>query len=97
MTVEHATDPAVSAYLLILLAAGFFAYCIAIARLGWRFARICGRPWLRRGLRISAAGAAVAVLYGTNKIIYLSPAGAGNSQPANAKSPRSWSRSAHYS
>lgn len=71
LTVEHATDPAVSAYLLILLAAGFFAYCIDIARLCWKFARICGRPWLRRGLRITAAGAAVAVLYSTIKVIYL--------------------------
>lgn len=71
LTVEYATDPAVSAYLLILLVAGFFAYCIDIARLCWRFARICGRPWLRRGLRITAAGAAVAVLYSTNKVSYL--------------------------
>lgn len=71
LTVEYATDPAVSAYLLILMVAGFFAYCIDIARLCWKFARICDRPWLRRGLRITAAGAAVAMLYSTNKVIYL--------------------------
>ncbi|WP_025619388.1 MAB_1171c family putative transporter [Salinispora cortesiana] len=71
LTVEYATDPAVSTYLLILMVVGFFAYCIDISRLCWKFARICGRPWLRRGLRITAAGAAVAMLYSTNKIIYL--------------------------
>lgn len=72
LTVEYATDPAVSAYLLIFMTVGFFAYCIDISRLCWKFARICGRPWLRRGLRITAAGAVVAMLYSTNKIFYLS-------------------------
>ncbi|ABP56627.1 MAB_1171c family putative transporter [Salinispora tropica] len=71
LTVEYATDPAVSAYLLILVTVGFFAYCIDISRLCWKFARICGRPWLRRGLRITATGATVAMLYSTNKIVYL--------------------------
>ncbi|MFF0659137.1 MAB_1171c family putative transporter [Micromonospora tulbaghiae] len=71
LTVEYATDPAVTAYLLIFMVLGFFAYCIDISRLCWRFARICGRPWLRRGLRITAVGAAFALLYSTNKIVYL--------------------------
>ncbi|WDZ82415.1 MAB_1171c family putative transporter [Micromonospora cathayae] len=71
LTVEYATDPAVTAYLLIFMLVGFFAYCTDITRLCWRFARICGRPWLRRGLRITAVGAAFALLYSTNKIIYL--------------------------
>ncbi|SCF29276.1 hypothetical protein GA0074696_4151 [Micromonospora purpureochromogenes] len=71
LTVEYATDPAVTAYLLIFMTLGFFAYCIDIARLCWRFARICGRPWLRRGLRVTAVGAAFALLYSTNKIVYL--------------------------
>ncbi|GIJ30320.1 hypothetical protein Vqi01_54820 [Micromonospora qiuiae] len=71
LTVEYARDPAVTAYLLIFMVVGFFAYCTDITRLCWRFARICGRPWLRRGLRITAVGAAFALLYSTNKIAYL--------------------------
>ncbi|MEU8328709.1 MAB_1171c family putative transporter [Micromonospora sp. NPDC048839] len=71
LTVEYATDPVVTAYLLIFLMLGFFAYCFDITRLCWSFAKICGRPWLRRGLRITAVGAAFALLYSTNKIVYL--------------------------
>ncbi|MEU8183488.1 MAB_1171c family putative transporter [Micromonospora sp. NPDC049047] len=71
LTVEYATDPVVTAYLLVFLVLGFFAYCFDIARLCWGFAKICGRPWLRRGLRITAVGAAFALLYSTNKIVYL--------------------------
>ncbi|WBB75751.1 hypothetical protein O7602_09700 [Micromonospora sp. WMMD1128] len=71
LTVEYARDPVVTAYLLIFMLVGFFAYCTDITRLCWRFARICGRPWLRRGLRLTAVGAAFALLYSTNKIIYL--------------------------
>lgn len=71
LTVEYARDPGVTAYLLIFMLVGFFAYCTDIARLCWRFARICGRPWLRRGLRLTAVGAAFALLYSTNKIVYL--------------------------
>jgi hypothetical protein len=71
LTVEYATDPVVTAYLLIFLLLGFFAYCFDITRLCWGFAKICGRPWLRRGLRITAVGAAFALLYSTNKIVYL--------------------------
>lgn len=71
LTVEYATDPVVTAYLLIFLLLGFFAYCFDITRLCWSFAKICGRPWLRRGLRITAVGAAFALLYSTNKIVYL--------------------------
>ncbi|MFF0319028.1 MAB_1171c family putative transporter [Micromonospora sp. NPDC005252] len=44
---------------------------VGITRLCWSFAKICGRPWLRRGLRITAVGAAFALLYSTNKIVYL--------------------------
>ncbi|MET8040541.1 MAB_1171c family putative transporter [Micromonospora sp. NPDC005215] len=71
LTVEYATDPVVTAYLLIFLLLGFFAYCFDITRLCWSFAKICGRPWLRRGLRITAVGAAFALLYSANKIGYL--------------------------
>lgn len=71
LTVEYARDPVVTAYLLIFMLVGFFAYCTDITRLCWRFARVCGRPWLRRGLRITAVGAAFALLYSTNKIVYL--------------------------
>ncbi|MFC4018964.1 MAB_1171c family putative transporter [Micromonospora sp. GCM10011542] len=71
LTVEYAKDPVVSTYLLIFMLVGFFAYCTDITRLCWRFARVCGRPWLRRSLRITAVGAAFALLYSTNKIVYL--------------------------
>ncbi|MFY1702758.1 MAB_1171c family putative transporter [Micromonospora sp. WMMA1923] len=71
LTVEYATDPVVTAYLLIFMAMGFLAYCFDITRLCWRFARICGRPWLRRGLRVTAVGAVFALLYSINKICYL--------------------------
>lgn len=71
LTVEYATDPVVTAYLLIFLLLGFFAYCFDITRLCWSFARICGRSWLRRGLRITAVGAAFALLYSLNKVGYL--------------------------
>ncbi|MBQ1076772.1 hypothetical protein KBX06_27010 [Micromonospora sp. C31] len=84
LTVEYATDPVVTAYLLIFLLLGFFAYCFDITRLCWSFARICGRPWLRRGLRITAVGAAFALLYSTNKIAYLIAYWAGY-QPAGER------------
>ncbi len=84
LTVEYATDPVVTAYLLIFLLLGFFAYCFDIARLCWGFATICGRPWLRRGLRITAVGAAFALLYSTNKIGYLVAYWAGY-QPAGER------------
>ncbi|MER7167897.1 MAB_1171c family putative transporter [Micromonospora sp. NPDC000207] len=81
LTVEYATDPVVTAYLLIFMVTGFLAYCVDITRLCWRFARICGRPWLRRGLRVTAVGAGFALLYSANKIGYLLAHRAG-SQPA---------------
>ncbi|MEV4824523.1 MAB_1171c family putative transporter [Micromonospora sp. NPDC049274] len=84
LTVEYATDPVVTAYLLIFLLLGLFAYCIDIARLCWSYAKICGRPWLRRGLRITAVGAAFALLYSTNKIGYLVAYWAGY-QPAGER------------
>ncbi|TDB91145.1 hypothetical protein E1091_13850 [Micromonospora fluostatini] len=71
LTVEYATDPVVTAYLLIFMAMGFLAYCVDITRLCWRFARLCGRPWLRRGLRVTAVGAVFALLYSANKTGYL--------------------------
>ena len=71
LTVEYARVPAVTLYLLIFMAIGFFGYCVDIARLCWRFARMCGRPWLRRGLRLTAVGALFALAYSTNKIIFL--------------------------
>ncbi|MEU7673532.1 MAB_1171c family putative transporter [Micromonospora taraxaci] len=71
LTVEYATNPAVTAYLLIFLLLGLFAYCIDITRLCWGYAKICGRPWLRRGLRVTAVGATFVLLYSTNKIGYL--------------------------
>ncbi|HWS32401.1 MAG TPA: MAB_1171c family putative transporter [Actinoplanes sp.] len=71
LTVEYARDPMVTAYLLLFLVVGFFASFIDISRLCWQYARTCGRTWLRRGLRTTAVGAAFALLYALNKILYL--------------------------
>jgi hypothetical protein len=70
LTVEHARVPAVSAYLAIYLTA-FVAYSADIARLCWRFARVAGRPWLRRGLRVTAVGAGFGLAYCVSKATYL--------------------------
>ena len=66
LNVEDARIPAVSAYLLVYLAA-FVWYSVDIMRLAWRFARSTPRPWSRRGLRLAAIGASFGFLYCLNK------------------------------
>jgi hypothetical protein len=68
--VEDARVPAVSAYLLIYLAA-FVWYTVDIVRLAWRFARVTPRPWSRRGMRLAAVGAGFGFLYCVNKAAFI--------------------------
>jgi hypothetical protein len=70
LTVEYATVPAVTGYLAIYLLRTVW-YSVDIARLCWRFAALCGRPWLRRGLRLTAAGSVFALMYCAEKLGYL--------------------------
>lgn len=70
LTVEYARTPAVAGYLIVYLCA-FVVYSADIARLCWRFARVSSRPWLRRGLRVTAVGAAFALAYCASKAGYL--------------------------
>jgi hypothetical protein len=96
LTVEYARVPAVTAYLLLFVGVGFLPYCIDICRLCWRFAGVCGGPWLRRGLRITAVGSVFAVLYCIDKVLYLFGYWLGRHPPASARSPRCWSPSARW-
>ncbi|GAA0935686.1 MAB_1171c family putative transporter [Virgisporangium aurantiacum] len=68
--VEDARIPAVSAYLLVYLAA-FVWYTVDIVRLAWRFARATPRPWSRRGLRLAAIGAGFGFLYCVDKAAFI--------------------------
>ncbi|GAA1025626.1 hypothetical protein GCM10009557_00250 [Virgisporangium ochraceum] len=68
--VEDARMPAVSAYLLVYLAA-FVWYTVDIVRLAWRFARATPRPWSRRGMRLAAVGAGFGFLYCVNKAAFI--------------------------
>jgi hypothetical protein len=67
---RYATTPYVAQFLLIYLVAFAVGYT-GIARLCWRYAAVAGRPWLSRGLRLTAIGAGFAVGYCTCKAIYL--------------------------
>jgi hypothetical protein len=49
-------------YLLFYLAAVGAGYGMA-AWMSWRYARVCAKPWLRRGLRVSAVGFALVLGY----------------------------------
>jgi hypothetical protein len=71
LTVEYARVPAVTGYLLLFLIFGFLIYCADISRMCWRFAGVAGRPWLRRGMRITAVGALLALGYCVEKVGYL--------------------------
>ena len=53
----YADAPYVAQYLMVYLTASAVALA-DVTRLCWRYAKIAGRPWLRRGLRITVAGAA---------------------------------------
>ncbi|MEV4760536.1 MAB_1171c family putative transporter [Micromonospora sp. NPDC049559] len=70
LTVEYARHPAVAAYLIVYLLI-FIGYTADVARLCWRFARVSPRPWLRRGLRVTALGATFALCYCASKAGYL--------------------------
>ncbi|MDG4766030.1 hypothetical protein O7632_18260 [Solwaraspora sp. WMMD406] len=70
LVVEDAAHPAVAGYLLVYLGV-FVVYAGDLARLCWRFARATPRRWLRRGLRITAFGAAAALIYCVSKAGYL--------------------------
>jgi hypothetical protein len=59
---SHAGQPYFAAYLLLYVAA-FTVMQIEVARLCLRYARSCGRPWLRRGLLTTTAGALLGLVY----------------------------------
>jgi len=59
---RYGSDPWVAEYLLLYL--GTLAVALtAVAWLCRQYARIAARPWLRRGLRVWAAGAVVGILF----------------------------------
>jgi hypothetical protein len=60
--VDNAGQPYYAAYLLLYVAA-FAVMQIEVIRLCGRYARSCGRPWFRLGLRISMVGAALGIIY----------------------------------
>jgi hypothetical protein len=70
LTVEYARVPTVGAYLVVYLCA-FVLYAADLTRLCRRFARVTSRPWLRRGLRVTATGSAVGLAYCLSKTAYL--------------------------
>jgi hypothetical protein len=67
---RYATTPYVAQFLVIYLVAFAVGYA-GIARLCWRYAAVAGRPWLGRGLRLTAIGAGFAVGYCACKAVYL--------------------------
>nr|MDT0660428.1 MAB_1171c family putative transporter [Micromonospora sp. DSM 115978] len=70
LDIHDGANPTVAVYMTLYLAV-FVAYCADIARLCWRFARVSPRSWLRLGLRVTATGAGVALVYCTSKAGYL--------------------------
>ncbi|BCL15045.1 MAB_1171c family putative transporter [Micromonospora sagamiensis] len=66
--VTYAHRPQLAAYLLMYLAA-FSAGLLDIIRICWPYARLVGPGWLRRGLRTTAVGAAVGLVYTLVRII----------------------------
>lgn len=69
-TQTYATTPYVAEYLLVYLTA-VGAGLAEIARLCWRYASVAGRPWLVRGLHITATGAAIGMGYCVSKALYV--------------------------
>lgn len=65
---QNSHRPAVAAYLLLYVIA-FAAGLVEIARLGWRYAKVAGPPWLRRGLKVTAVGAAIYIVYCVNRAL----------------------------
>lgn len=56
---------------LLLYSGALVVGLFEIGRLCWRYSRSAGRPWLVRGLRITAAGAFIALPYSLLKITYV--------------------------
>lgn len=69
-TQVYATTPWVAEYLLVYLSA-VGAGLAEISRLCWRYAQAAGRPWLVRGLRLTAVGAAIGIGYCLTKAVYV--------------------------
>jgi hypothetical protein len=67
---RYALHPYVAEYLTVYLSAMAVALA-AIVRLGWRYAKIAGRPWLRRGLRVTVAGAIAGIFFALCKGVYI--------------------------
>jgi hypothetical protein len=67
---RYAATPYVAEFLLVYYLA-FTVGMAGIAALCWRYARMAGRPWLGRGLRLTAIGASFALGYCGCKGIYL--------------------------
>jgi len=80
LVVEHAGSPLVAAYLVVYLSV-FVAYAADLARLCWRFSLVTPRPWLARGLRLTAAGAAASLVYCASKTGYLLAYRSGHQPP----------------
>lgn len=66
----YATTPYVAEYLLVYLTTVGVSLA-EIARLCRRYARISGRAWLRRGLSVTAVGAAVSMGYCVARVVYV--------------------------
>lgn len=67
---RYAGRPYVAEYLAVYLGAVLVGQA-AIARLGWQYAKIAGRPLLSRGLRIAVAGAVVGMGFCLCKAVYV--------------------------
>ncbi|WP_314173994.1 MAB_1171c family putative transporter [Streptomyces winkii] len=63
---ENAHRPVIAAYLLLYVTA-FAAGMAEIFRLGRRYAKAAGRPWLRRGLKTTSVGAIIYIAYCANR------------------------------
>jgi VIT1/CCC1 family predicted Fe2+/Mn2+ transporter len=62
LAARYARYPYVTPYLLVYLSACLLGQ-IAVIRLGLRYAKLVGRPWLRRGLRVSVCGAGAGMMF----------------------------------
>ncbi|MCP2259756.1 hypothetical protein LX15_003462 [Streptoalloteichus tenebrarius] len=60
--VHYSANPNYALYLVFYVSA-FAVGLVDTTRIGWRYARDAPRPWLRRGLRATAVGAAVGLGY----------------------------------
>ncbi|MCZ4122668.1 MAB_1171c family putative transporter [Streptomyces sp. H39-S7] len=69
-TETYATTPYIAEYLLLYVTAVGTGLA-EIARLCWRFAKVAGRPWLVRGLHLTAVGAAITLGYCLTRGIYV--------------------------